>query len=99
MTLYLAKYADDDYRLHRADGAEIVSFAQRYDGADLRVRLPGARGNSVALSNNEPALQDHLDIVQGDYVFRDVAEHGPSEIPFDVPNDVTLADGGPQRSD
>lgn len=99
MTLILVKYGASDYRLHRDDATELGAFDERADIAMMRSTCHTANGGPQSIHTNARALKDDTCLLTGDWVYRDVAEHGPDEIPFDVPDDVTLSDGGPQRSD
>jgi len=91
MTLYLVKYSDSDFRLCREDGTEIDSFS-----SDPRENAEGEPKNPIpdfvdsvakkhggaSILKDRNARRDHAKILTGDWCFRDVEEHGESEVPW-----------------
>jgi len=91
MTLYLVKYSDTDFRLHREDGTEIGTFTSdpREDAEGNRINPVPDFVDSVAehhagasILGDPDARRDHAKVLSGDWVFRDVEEHGSSEVPW-----------------
>lgn len=91
MTLYLVKHGAGDFRLHNPDGTEIDTYASdpREDAngnetnpvPDLVDSLAAAH-NGASILGDKAARRDHAKATNGDWVFRDVAEHGASEVPW-----------------
>lgn len=91
MTLYLVKHGSNDYRLQRSDGAELDTYT-----SDPRTDSNGnptdpipdfvdsiaAAHNGASILGDKQARREHGKIVGGNWVYRDIAEHGQSEVPW-----------------
>lgn len=91
MTLYLVKHGAGDFRLHRQDGTELDQYASdpRTDAngnptnpvPDFVDSLAAAH-NGASILGDKNARRDHAKATTNDWSFRDVSEHGQSEVPW-----------------
>ena len=85
MTLYLVKHGEEDYKLHREGGEVIAGKGWIKQPSEMEMVEALADEHSGASILGDPdARWEYTEIVTGEVAYLDVAEHGESEVPFEL---------------